>query len=801
MKIKLFFVFILIHTLLLAQTEKYSRVKILLNAGTKSISELQKLGLEVDHGDYRSNESFTSDFSFDEIALIKKAGFETEILIDDVQKFYAEQNNHSHQNKSTSSTIASCFPKNYVAPIKPQNFHLGAYAGYFKYQEMLDIIDSMHLLYPNLISVKQAIDTFQTIEGRPIYWVRVSNNPSVLQANKPQMLYTAVHHAREPASMSQLIYYLWYLLENYNTNPQIQAIINNTELYFIPCINPDGYIFNETTNPNGGGMWRKNRRDNLDGTFGVDLNRNYGYNWGFDNIGSSNTSSSNTYRGTNGFSEPETQALQWFSENHQFKINLNYHSFSNVLIYPWGYIGSLRTNDSLAYETFGQFISEDNGYKQGTCNEVLGYITNGSSDDWQYGEQTSKNKTFAFTPEVGPSSTGFYPPSSDILGLCEANLYANINAAKLILQHAVISRDKQVTSTQLNSHLKFDLKRIGLKNSATYTVSIVPLDVWISSAGTPKTYTNINFLQLIRDSINYTLNPSISNGQAYRFLLKMNNGIYDEIDTVQAIYNNTVSLPISTNSLVGWSSVGGTWNVSNTNFYSAPNSMTDSPLGNYSSFAFNKLTLNTDIDLTNAIKPTLSFYCKWDIEKNNDYAVVEISSDQGATWTPLCGKYTVEGGFNQLQGSPIYDGTSNNIWLKEEMPLDNYVFLSVRFRFTLGANFSNNKDGFYFDDLMVNGLDNSVLGNKDPNKNKNSAQLSLYPNPSNESVNIFVSTNKDEMVELNIRNATLQVVEKILIKTNQSNKIDTRKYDAGIYYCTILYGSGEKQITKLVITK
>ena len=72
---------------------------------------------------------------------------------------------------------------------------------------------------------------------------------------------------------------MWYLLENYATNADIKATVDNTELFFVPCVNPDGYVYNQTTNPNGGGMWRKNRRNN--GTsFGVDINRNYGYNWG-----------------------------------------------------------------------------------------------------------------------------------------------------------------------------------------------------------------------------------------------------------------------------------------------------------------------------------------------------------------------------------------------------------------------------------------------------------------------------------------------------------------------------------------
>ena len=152
----------------------------------------------------------------------------------------------------------------------------------------------MALLYPSLITVKQQIDPTLSIEGNPIYYVKISDNATV-DESEPEILYTAVHHAREAESLSQLIYYMWYLLENYSTDVTIQSLVNNTEMFFVPCLNPDGYMYNQLIAPNGGGMWRKNRRDNLDGEFGVDLNRNYDYFWGFDDIGSSPLTAEETY--------------------------------------------------------------------------------------------------------------------------------------------------------------------------------------------------------------------------------------------------------------------------------------------------------------------------------------------------------------------------------------------------------------------------------------------------------------------------------------------------------------------------
>ena len=56
-----------------------------------------------------------------------------------------------------------------------------------------------------------------------------------------------------------------YLTDNYGTDPQVTYLVDNRELFFSPCLNPDGYYYNEQTYPGGGGMWRKNRRDNGDG--------------------------------------------------------------------------------------------------------------------------------------------------------------------------------------------------------------------------------------------------------------------------------------------------------------------------------------------------------------------------------------------------------------------------------------------------------------------------------------------------------------------------------------------------------
>jgi len=190
--------------------------------------------------------------------------------------------------------------------------------------------------------------------------------------------------------MACVMYYMWYLLENYGSDSVVDFLVDNREMYFIPCINADGYSYNESTNPNGGGNWRKNRRNNGGGIFGVDINRNFREQWGFNNQGSSPNPSSSTYRGTAPGSEPETQAVENFAINHDLTMTFNFHSVAGTFNFSWGYLPNLFTPDHAQFVAFSQEMSILNSYPYGTPWTTLGYTVNGYSNDWFYGEQCTK---------------------------------------------------------------------------------------------------------------------------------------------------------------------------------------------------------------------------------------------------------------------------------------------------------------------------------------------------------------------------------------------------------------------------
>jgi carboxypeptidase T len=779
-----------VNVLSAQKAEKFSRAKINLDQ-SHTISRLSAMGLATDHGEHKANTFFTSDFSATEIQKAKNAGYSVEIVIDDVSKHYREQN----KNTAEKTTAVSCNNSPDVAV--PSHFHLGSYAGYFTYTEMIEIIDSMRLLYPGLISAKQPVGSFLTTEGRPIYWVRISDNPDVDQPLKPQMLTTSVHHAREPGSLSSNIFYLWYLLENYATNPQIKKIIDNTELYFIPCVNPDGYQYNITTDPFGGGLWRKNMRDNLDGSYGVDLNRNYGLTWGYDDIGSSPFTSSQTYRGTAAFSETETQAMKWFAENHNFKLNLNYHTYNDAFIYPWGHVPSLLTDDSNTFSSFGAFITEHNHYRFGTCDQTLSYVSNGGSDDWMYGETTTKNKIFAFTPEVGANEYGFYAPASVIIPDCKANLLANINTASLLLPYADVAATDDKILLEQNGYLHYNIKRLGIPDGATFTVSITALDSWLTVPSTTKTHTGLAMLQEATDSFSYTLSASTPNGQLVRYALKTNNGLYDTYDTVSMYFGkkHNVTTP-ATSSLTDWTNTG--WSVCTDKFFSPPSSLKSSTTcSNYDDANVATITLNTAIDLTLSTEAWMRFYGYWGIESKYDYVVVQASEEGSGVWQPLCGNYTKRGTFYQIPDEPIYDA-QQPFWIKEQMSLNDYLGKKINIMFQLVSDAANNYTGFYIDDLEVRSVQDSTLTLGTANA---TPAIRTYPNPAKNTITISLAgANHTYEAQAILYDCMGRVVMKFGIK-KPTETIDINDLPSGIYSLKITGYKETIPVQKIVVSK
>lgn len=246
------------------------------------------------------------------------------------------------------------------------------------------------------VDLTERLGTPATHEGRHLFAVKISDNPSISE-NEPAVLIVANHHARELPSVMSALEAIDQFTHFYNADPSITNLINNHEIWIAPMWNPDGYFYTCTADV----MWRKNRRDNGDGTFGVDLNRNYPFGWGEDCAGSKNPRSE-TYIGPSAASEPETQTMVAFANAECFAKVADLHAFAGEVRYGYG-CWAMPFKDFYQREAIR--LSENSGmegrHRTSCC--LAGNI--------HY--QMSRTGSFAMLWEIGRS---FNPPYPEAIG-------------------------------------------------------------------------------------------------------------------------------------------------------------------------------------------------------------------------------------------------------------------------------------------------------------------------------------------------------------------------------------------------
>jgi hypothetical protein len=440
----LLFVFANLTQSQLIDKSRYRLLQIQISPSYKE--KLTQLGVSLDEGSFNEKGYFTGAFNDWEEQQLVSAGVKYRVIHEDAEKEFIERNKRDillYPNPTAPSVLS----KSNCDYAVPEMFELGTMGGYLKYEEMLAALDSMHARYPALCSKKIPIsNTQKTFEGRPLYYVKISDRVNKDEVQEPKVLYTAVHHAREAITMIQLIYFMEYILENYDSDPVARKIINNCELFFVPCVNPDGYMYNQTTQPDGGGMWRKNRRKEGQVKNGVDLNRNYGFEWGRNN-GSSGNANSDTYRGPAPFSEAETELIRQLSIDKKFTTSMHHHSYAEILFYPFDYTNE-DCPDAVLMKRAGDSLTACNNYEVQHGAGSLGYLASGTAPDWMYGENVTKPTCYSFTNEIGGNS--FWPSRSRIIPLCQEQVLLNTRLALFALSFnkKPFSGKIQLNSTQ-----------------------------------------------------------------------------------------------------------------------------------------------------------------------------------------------------------------------------------------------------------------------------------------------------------------------------------------------------------------
>lgn len=331
----------------------------------------------------------------EEQVLLRSAGYAGEVLIKDVGALI-----HQQQTEFV-----------------PQDSSL-----FTRYLTLDEIYAAMRQLADQNPRLVQMFEVGKSVEGRPIYALRLTRDPrrARVYRDRPQVVINAMQHAREWITPPVVLYFAYRLVSEYETDVRVREYLDRMEIYVVPVVNPDGYVFTHTTNR----LWRKNRRYNgrnlwNQPIYGVDLNRNWAYGWG--GPGSSGNPSSETYRGTAPFSEPETYHLsRWLLSLPLLRAHVDVHSYSQMILYPWGNTADLPPFNAV-FERVGlaQQVAilsvHQQYYTVGPIATTI-YLASGGMTDWVFAVRGA----LSFTYELRDTGQyGFLLPPEQILPNCE----------------------------------------------------------------------------------------------------------------------------------------------------------------------------------------------------------------------------------------------------------------------------------------------------------------------------------------------------------------------------------------------
>ncbi|RYY87489.1 MAG: T9SS type A sorting domain-containing protein [Chitinophagaceae bacterium] len=731
---------LLASTHLFAQ-DKYSKVSIPLKDPAAKAFVFDRL--EVDHYAMKDG-AMEVILDQDELSLLRLSGFPYRLLVDDYVAYTTEKNRRIGENwqqaeaQARTNMAISCKQASAIFAVPTAfgnggSLRLGAASGtgYYTYAEMVTKMQALAAANPTRVSVFN-IGTSQN--GTVTYGIKISDNVGT-DESEPEVLYTGLQHAREAIGGTSLIYFAMYLAENYSLNDRIKELVDNREIFIIPCLNPDGYAQNysgaagyPTT---GGGLWRKNRRLISGTTYGVDINRNYSVDWGncagASTSCGSNTASQDTYYGPSAFSEKETQNVRTFVTGRKFVAAIDQHCYGPYYSLPFGRpsLHSMSTLDSYFYTAIPALMGTYNCHRAGNSPETVNYEVAGGIKDWllmgDIGTGT-KGKIYGMTGEAGGGD--FWAPISQIKTLCAQNCMQNIQLAYSVGSYYDVQDASDVAMSAKSGSLSFTIRNIGLTVGQA-TVSLVPIEN-IAMTGSAPTFTPTNYYDSYSGTVGYTLPNAIKPGYRVRFAWKVTAGGISVYDTVTKIYSPTTLLyddmegSFSTNwtSTSNATGTSANWAFTTNEKYGGTHALTESPSTtatavNYTTSTTRTLTYKNAMDFSDVANAYLSFWVKHRAENCRDKLQVQLSTSPtfASNVSTLCGSHTVSEpsatGSGSLGGNPALTGIRDQ-WTRVSYDLGGLKgnpAVYLRFVFTSDADLDNFAyeldDGFYLDNIKV----------------------------------------------------------------------------------------------------
>jgi hypothetical protein len=288
---------------------------------------------------------------------------------------------------------------------------------YHSYPEMVDEIHAVEAAHPDIVDV---FSIGVSSRGRDIWAAKVSDNVAT-DEDEPEVLFDAVHHGDEHLTLEQALYLFHALVDTYGVGSRVTRLVDSREIWIVFAVNPDGAQFDLTGDPYRD--WRKNRQAHpTSSRIGTDLNRNYDFRWGCCG-GSSGNPASETYRGWEPFSAPETRAFADFvdsrviEDRQQIRTHITLHANGELILFPWGYtrknlVGAMTRADRDAFVAMARDMAETNGY--GVKQSADWYITDGDQIDWMYARHGIFSFTLELYPGLGSGPGSHYPADEKI---------------------------------------------------------------------------------------------------------------------------------------------------------------------------------------------------------------------------------------------------------------------------------------------------------------------------------------------------------------------------------------------------
>ena len=294
---------------------------------------LSEMGIELDH--HRTDKEVHAYVTDKEINTLQDNGYQIDYITNQAREYYL-------------SLIED--PQNSDNPFR----------SYHNYNEMTDFLTNINSQYPDITSLESI---GQSVQGRELWVMQITDNPN-LDEPEPQFKYIANMHGDETPGREFSLYLIEWLCENYNINNRATYLVNNTDIYIMPSMNPDGFELGIRYNANG-----------------IDLNRDFPDQF---------NDPLNTLDGR----QPETRAVMEWSWEHNFTLSANMHSGALVANYPYdgptsGTYSACPDDDlfvdlALIYSENHPTMYQSTSYNQGITNGAYWYALNGGMQDWNY---------------------------------------------------------------------------------------------------------------------------------------------------------------------------------------------------------------------------------------------------------------------------------------------------------------------------------------------------------------------------------------------------------------------------------